>query len=195
MAASVAPELGRQVRRRKVLLLLALTGGIAAACALGLTTPGVVSAGYPTICPFRTLTGVPCPGCGMAHGIACAAVGRLGDAVRYNPFSPLVLAGALLLWLVLLYDVLLEKGLLEKTLPTVRVPCLALAMLLLCWGTWRIIASLTAPTPTGSGNRSGQYRSSAFSALSAVKGLDHRPGCASAPKATPHHPVGRTPSG
>lgn len=195
MAAPVVPDLVRLVRRRKLLLLLVLTAGILAALALGLTTSEVVSAGYPSICPFRTLTGIPCPGCGMAHGIACAAVGRLDDAVRYNLFSPLVLAGALLFWLMLLYDVLLDKDLLEKALPAVRVPCIALAMLLLCWGTWRIIASLTAPTPTGSGNRSGHYRSSAFSALSAVKGLDHRPGCASAPKPTPHHPVGRTPSG
>lgn len=158
MAASLAPACVRQLYRRKILLLLALTCSILSARALGLARPAGVNRSYPSICPFRAITGLPCPGCGMAHGIACTAAGRLDDAVRYNPFSPLVLAGAAVLWLALLHDVLLNRDLLEKTLRAARSPCLVLAALMLCWGAWRAIAALTEPTPTGSGNHSAQYR-------------------------------------
>ena len=49
-------------------------------------------------CPLRTLTGVPCPFCGMTTSVKATMGLRLGDAVAANPGGVLlvVLAVALL---------------------------------------------------------------------------------------------------
>jgi len=56
---------------------------------------------YPTVsghtgltlpCPLRTLTGVPCPMCGMTTAATRLAAGQLGAALAANPFV-LLLAG------------------------------------------------------------------------------------------------------
>ncbi len=50
-------------------------------------------------CPLRTLTGVPCPFCGMTRGVTAAVHADLGRAVFLNPGSivAVVLAVVLLL--------------------------------------------------------------------------------------------------
>jgi hypothetical protein len=52
------------------------------------------------LCPFRLLTGWPCPLCGMTRGIASLLRARWSDAIAYHAFSPLVLA-ALTGWILL----------------------------------------------------------------------------------------------
>ena len=44
-------------------------------------------------CPFRNLTGLPCPGCGMTRAFLSIGQGRLGQALLLNPFSIPLLAG------------------------------------------------------------------------------------------------------
>jgi hypothetical protein len=46
-----------------------------------------------TLCVFRNLTGIPCPGCGMTRAILRLGQLRFRDAVALNPFSPFLLAG------------------------------------------------------------------------------------------------------
>jgi len=41
------------------------------------------------ICPFRNLTGLPCPGCGMTRGVHFIAHGYFLKGLSMNPFSPL----------------------------------------------------------------------------------------------------------
>jgi hypothetical protein len=38
-------------------------------------------------CPFRLITGIPCPGCGMTHSLLSIVQGNIWDAACYNPFS------------------------------------------------------------------------------------------------------------
>ncbi len=38
-------------------------------------------------CPLRTLTGVPCPLCGMTRGVTAAVHGQIGHALFLNPGS------------------------------------------------------------------------------------------------------------
>lgn len=45
------------------------------------------------ICPFRCLTGIPCPGCGMTRSFLALARGDWVDAVYFNLFGPVVFAG------------------------------------------------------------------------------------------------------
>jgi Protein of unknown function (DUF2752) len=52
-------------------------------------------------CPLRTLTGVPCPLCGMTTAATGLASGDLGVAVAANPFA-LLLAGLTLVMAVLM---------------------------------------------------------------------------------------------
>ncbi len=50
-------------------------------------------------CPFRTLTGIPCPLCGMTRGVTAAVHAEFGRAVFLNPASILAVAAAVLLLL------------------------------------------------------------------------------------------------
>jgi len=41
----------------------------------------------PLICPFRTISGIPCPGCGMTRAFLALAEGDFLGALRFNPLS------------------------------------------------------------------------------------------------------------
>ncbi len=51
------------------------------------------------LCPFRALTGLRCPGCGMTHAFCAIAHGHLWRAIQYNPFSPLLFLAGILAWI------------------------------------------------------------------------------------------------
>jgi hypothetical protein len=57
---------------------------IAAAWPLLPVHPGVA-------CPFRALTGVPCPLCGMTRAVVAAAHGHAGASLAFNPGGVIVL--------------------------------------------------------------------------------------------------------
>ena len=40
---------------------------------------------HPPGCGFRTLTGLPCLGCGGTRAARALAAGRLGESIRFNP--------------------------------------------------------------------------------------------------------------
>lgn len=55
----------------------------------------------PIICPFRRLTGLPCPGCGLTRSWTYLMHGRWHDALWANPFGPVLIAFVLgLAWVV-----------------------------------------------------------------------------------------------
>jgi hypothetical protein len=72
--------------------LLGLAGLLAAAIALD---PKRVDA-LPAFCPFRRLTGLPCPTCGLTRSWSHAVRGQLTDATALHPFGPPSLVGAVL---------------------------------------------------------------------------------------------------
>jgi hypothetical protein len=54
-------------------------------------------------CPFRLVTGIPCPGCGMTHAFLAAFRLDFAEAFRWHPLFPLVMLmiagyGARLVW-------------------------------------------------------------------------------------------------
>ena len=48
-------------------------------------------------CPLRTLTGIPCPLCGMTRGVTAAVHAQFGKALFLNPGSIVVVAAAIFL--------------------------------------------------------------------------------------------------
>jgi hypothetical protein len=76
-------------------------------------------AGLP--CPLRTLTGVPCPICGMTTSVEATVHGHLGAALQANPAGPFLVVAALVL-------------LVHRPRHVIKVPTIALLVLAL--GLW-----------------------------------------------------------
>lgn len=70
-------------RGLSTLVQISAFGGLIATAALLAFT----SLKLPLICPLRTLTGIPCPFCGMTTGTVAVMRGSLADALKANPFS------------------------------------------------------------------------------------------------------------
>ncbi len=54
---------------------------------------------YFTICAFKNIVGLPCPGCGLAHSFCALGKGRLVEAFRFNLLGPVVYFLFILIWL------------------------------------------------------------------------------------------------
>ena len=87
----VIPTSVRGVNRVAIPLVpsVALSAATTGAAALG--AAGVLSASVagPATCLFSAATGVPCPFCGLTHGVAELGAGQLATAVALHPLSPL----------------------------------------------------------------------------------------------------------
>ncbi len=53
--------------------------------------------GLPSICLWRTVTGIPCPGCGGLRSLVCCAHGEWIRAFDFHPLGPMAFAG-LIAW-------------------------------------------------------------------------------------------------
>jgi hypothetical protein len=54
---------------------------------------------YFTICMFKNITGLPCPGCGLTHSFCSISKGDLQSAFGYNQLGPLLFLFLLVLWI------------------------------------------------------------------------------------------------
>ncbi len=86
---------------------------IIASAVLGLAT----QFGIPLwICPFRAVTSLPCPGCGLTRAASALATGRWAQALQFHPFVPFF--G--LAWILLFLTVVLPVFAREKVIGWVR---------------------------------------------------------------------------
>ncbi|KNX39578.1 hypothetical protein VV01_17955 [Luteipulveratus halotolerans] len=67
-------------------------GGLIAAVTAAAVLPPAAAGSGPVLCPFRRLTGLPCPGCGLTRSWVDTAHGHLGSAFELNPFGPITFA-------------------------------------------------------------------------------------------------------
>ena len=69
--------------------------GVAAILVAGaLVLPRTIIRGSPVICPFRRVTGLPCPACGLTRSWQAAAHLRLGESLGDHPLGAATFLGA-----------------------------------------------------------------------------------------------------
>jgi hypothetical protein len=71
------------IARISVAILLCLT----LANITGMVHVEKLTGSIPVFCPFKAITGIDCPGCGMTRAIISLIEGNPGNALLYNPFS------------------------------------------------------------------------------------------------------------
>lgn len=60
-------------------------------------------------CPLRTLTGIPCPSCGVTTGIMALIHGDFVKSLRCNPLAIIMFIGFLYIQISILTDLLFNK--------------------------------------------------------------------------------------
>ncbi|MDY6863391.1 MAG: DUF2752 domain-containing protein [Thermodesulfobacteriota bacterium] len=81
------------------LFSLAILGGwlfVSLSINAGLINIDFILDNSPLLCPFKTLTGIPCPGCGMGRAFLSLAGFQICDAFKFHPFSFFLLSFFLL---------------------------------------------------------------------------------------------------
>jgi hypothetical protein len=63
----------------------------------------------PKICSFKNLTGIGCPGCGLTRSVCALSEGRVGAAIEFHAFGPLVVLLGLTAWIYYLVAVIRKR--------------------------------------------------------------------------------------
>ncbi len=118
---------------------LAAVGVVALGAGL-LFSPDHVEDG-PVICPFRRLTGLPCPGCGLTRSWVYLVHGWWRDSFLAHPFGPIAAA------IVVTLAVLAVRARLRRTAPPsldrmVRTP--AAIALIVAWLGFAVVRAVLA---------------------------------------------------
>lgn len=69
---------------------MALLAGLAVAVAV----PSADVESGPVLCPFRLLTGLPCPACGLTRSWVYLAHGQVGESFAAHPLGPATVLAA-----------------------------------------------------------------------------------------------------
>jgi Protein of unknown function (DUF2752) len=119
------------------------TGAVTCCAAGGVLTAAVVSpedvAHGPVVCPFRLVTGLPCPGCGLTRSWVYAMHGRWTAAVFANPFGLVLLAAAVTLVVAVVCSLVRRRPLPDLARPLQSPVGLAVIALWLGFGVVRLV--------------------------------------------------------
>jgi hypothetical protein len=129
-AVNFSSESRGATRRHAWLLLLGLSAMFATSVLWRPTDNGII------LCPFRALTGYPCPGCGMTRAFSAIAHGEPLRAILYNPLSPVLFVAGLLVWTSAAATLLNLHGVraaLARLRPSTLACHLFLAVMLIWW--------------------------------------------------------------
>lgn len=88
------------------------------------------------ICPFRAVTGLLCPGCGMTRAFCALGHGELMRAIHFNALSPLLYLALLVIWvgaLATLLNLSSVSSALMRLRPNASVSVAILAAVLIWW--------------------------------------------------------------
>ncbi len=90
------PGLLRRVRSSISAADVVAVGGVAGIGGAFLLSPEHIEDG-PVVCPFRAITGLPCPGCGLTRSWVYAAHGWWRESFASNAFGMVVVAAIIAL--------------------------------------------------------------------------------------------------
>lgn len=95
-------------------------------------------------CPFKAITGIPCPGCGGIRAIQSIFCGDLQTALYINPLSCVIFCFLCILPIWAFYDGYKDKNTLMKFLhtPWPRFYMIVLIFILIANWIWNIIKHL-----------------------------------------------------
>jgi predicted RNA-binding Zn-ribbon protein involved in translation (DUF1610 family) len=62
-----------------------------------------------SFCPFKMLTGFPCPGCGITKSLVCSYEGEWYKSISYNLFGPFVIVFCIVTIVVLTTEIITKK--------------------------------------------------------------------------------------
>lgn len=91
-----------------------------------------------TLCPFRLVTGIPCPGCGMGHALVTGLRGDWAASFHYHPLGLPLLA----LWTAWLAwggaNLLRGREFSDGFVPALRRPAYSWAVLALVFAVYAV---------------------------------------------------------
>ncbi|HEX8559805.1 MAG TPA: DUF2752 domain-containing protein [Pyrinomonadaceae bacterium] len=128
LAALPDAALASLIRDRRVAVVL--TAATSAQLVAGLAGLG----GWP--CPLKSLTGLPCPGCGLTRGVMALLHGEWRESLAAHAFAPLLLLGAAAVAVAALLPARRREAFadaVERAERRARVSVLLPAALLLYW--------------------------------------------------------------
>jgi hypothetical protein len=147
MDSTLAIETGRDIAKPlhwkwRLLLVWAAAFMLTALQYLPVRADGSIG-GVGDICPFRHLTGLPCPLCGMTRSVLCFFQGNWHASLLWHPLGPLV-------------GISMVMGFLTMVIPGIRINNLAaklpqrfcgIALVVLVAGCWALRLAGVFPLP------------------------------------------------
>ena len=88
------------------------------------------------LCPFRALTGLLCPGCGMTRAFCALGHGELRRAIRFNALSPLLYLSFIIVWVgagATVLNLHRVRAVVERLRPSATMSVLILALTMVWW--------------------------------------------------------------
>jgi hypothetical protein len=89
----------RRYSKRLAIITFLVLGAIFAASLLYTTGSPGPDGNYFTICLFKNMTGLPCPGCGLTHSFCALGKGDVAVAFGYHQLGPPLFLFLLVLWI------------------------------------------------------------------------------------------------
>lgn len=128
--------------RREFWVIAGLVMALVIARLLPLPQNGTIG-GMPSLCPFRNITGLPCPGCGLTRSVVYSAHGQWQQAIAYHPFGPLFLVGAGIALIPAVISLRRPFNLYQTRIASILLTMTAIAILIL----WAVRLSGIWPYP------------------------------------------------
>ena len=89
---------------------------------------------------FRSITGVPCPSCGMTRSVTTLARGNIANALWWNPLGVIMFASMVLFPLWIIRDIVYKKNSffifyknVEKFFQKKPVAIISIGLIVLLW--------------------------------------------------------------
>lgn len=118
---------------------LGWAGGLLGVFPLAYLAAPVIRSDTLPICPFRCVTGQPCPFCGLTRAFAAATHLQWHQALHFNPLWPVAAALVVLLSVLHLRDALTSSAGVHSFIAAVRARWIWIVTTLILFDVWRVL--------------------------------------------------------